>query len=112
MWQIMGIIKMRNIKKILFLFILYTTCMSCFADIIQQKHILFDKDRIKLTENYLKFHYGIIQQTILINPRMIVLHFTDTDTLDEAYDLFYPSRLGKKRPELAKYSPLNVSAHF
>jgi N-acetyl-anhydromuramyl-L-alanine amidase AmpD len=88
------------------------TCITCFADAIHQKPILFNEDRIKLTEDYLKTHYGMDQENILINPKMIVLHFTDTDTLDEAFDLFYPSRLGDKRPELYKYSPLNVSAHF
>ncbi|EKE01654.1 MAG: hypothetical protein ACD_21C00082G0004 [uncultured bacterium] len=79
-------------------------------DIIS-KPILFDKERIKLTRQYRLEHYGIKSKSIVIQPRIIVLHWTGSKNLDSPYNTFYPATL-KGRPELTKGGALNVSAHF
>ena len=73
--------------------------------------ILFDAERIALTRDYMRRHYGIESPDGRIVPRIIVIHHTATDTLEEAYDIFYPARL-RNRSDIAGASALNVSAHY
>jgi len=78
---------------------------------IIQKPILFDKQRIELTQEYRLKHYGIKSQSIVIQPQMIVLHWTNTKDLQTSYAHLYPASLSG-RPDIAKGGNLNVSAHF
>jgi hypothetical protein len=79
-------------------------------DIIQ-KPIIFDKERIALTKQYRFEHYGIKSQSIVIQPRIIVLHWTQIKDLKSTYNAFYPAALSN-RPDIKKGGNLNVSAHF
>jgi N-acetyl-anhydromuramyl-L-alanine amidase AmpD len=85
---------------------------SCNNDIeINQKLIVFDKERIALTKQYRYEHYGIKSESIVIEPQMIVLHWTCSKTLQSAYDTFEYATLDS-RPDIKKNGNLNVSSHF
>lgn len=78
---------------------------------IIQKPIVFDQQRIALTKEYRKKHYGITSPNIKIVPQIIALHWTDTATTKLAFDTFNKTTLSN-RPYLDKTSKLNVSAHY
>ena len=79
---------------------------------IIDRPILFGPQRITLTQQYIKRHYGIDAADITIVPRMIVVHYTAIPTLKRSYDAFYPETLPGSRRDIASASRLNVSAHF
>jgi N-acetylmuramoyl-L-alanine amidase len=76
---------------------------------IVDKPILWDEERIALTELYAKDHYNM--DTIEIVPRMIVIHWTGGKSLKGAFGTFDKARLSG-REFLEKYGQLNVSAHY
>lgn len=106
-------------KKIaLFLLIIFLCASnSIFADTcsssinIIQKPILFNTERIRLTQAYREQHYGIQSNLITFTPRIIVLHWTAFNTFQKSYSRLYPTKLFN-RPDLISESPLNVSAHY
>lgn len=78
------------------------------AQPILQKPIIFDQTRIKLTQQYQTDHYNIHSQSIDIEPRIIVLHWTGTRTLARAFKEF-------NSPVSARFDlpgKLNSSAHY
>lgn len=78
---------------------------------IVDKPIVFDNERIQLTNEYLATRYGLEQDKPIIDPKMIVLHWTAIPTLQESFDTFYTSQL-PSRPDIATASALNVSSQF
>jgi N-acetyl-anhydromuramyl-L-alanine amidase AmpD len=78
---------------------------------INQKPIVFDKERIDLTKQYRSQHYGIKSESIVIKPRMIVLHWTCSKTLQSTYNTFEHAILDGC-PDIKKSGNLNVSSHF
>jgi N-acetyl-anhydromuramyl-L-alanine amidase AmpD len=74
---------------------------------IIQKPIVFDENRVALTRKYRLEHYGINSQSIIIEPQIIVLHWTFQDT----FNVFNRSTLNN-RADIKKGGDLNVSAHF
>ncbi|KTC99815.1 N-acetylmuramoyl-L-alanine amidase [Legionella erythra] len=80
---------------------------------IIQKPIQFDNERKALTRDYQRSHYGIDSDSILIEPKMIVLHWTMLPTMDIVFRLFNPSALPKNSPRREELpGDLNVSSHF
>lgn len=77
---------------------------------IVYKPITFNEQRKELTRKYQLEHYGISSSSIKINPKIIVLHWTDTASLEQAFALFNPTILASDRTELS--GQLNVSSHF
>lgn len=103
-----------NIPLIIFLYMLSTVAhaFSCYdPQIIHQKPITFDKQRIKLTREYQKVHYGINSKSITIEPKLIVLHWTSIASLDLTYKIFNASILASNRRDKLP-GDLNVSSHF
>jgi len=93
--------------------ILLIVMASCKAPItIVEKPIVFDEERIQLTKEYLQARYGLKGDSISIEPKMIVLHWTAIETFEGSYDAFYNSTLPTWRPDIENVSGLNVSAHF
>ena len=78
---------------------------------IVSKPIIFDQERIELTKAYLKDRYGIVSDSITIEPKMIVLHHTLIPTFEKTFDALNPSKLPNTRPEIVSAGALNVS-HF
>lgn len=89
--------------------ILFYACGS--SKKIVDKPILFDEERIQLTEEYLSTRYGLEQDKPTIVPKIIVLHWTVIPTMEKTFDAFYKSTL-PNRPDLANASNLNVSSQF
>lgn len=79
---------------------------------IVDKPIQFDQERIRLTQEYMRKHYGIEQNDITIKPQAIVLHFTAINSFISTWNYFNRTRIEAERPELLRESELNVSAQF
>ena len=100
-------------KKTSFLILgIWLTLISCSSVKINDKPVIFDDEREKLTLEYLKTRYGLVQQTPTISPKMVVVHWTAIPTLKKSFEAFNPSKLPNWRPEIANASGLNVSAQF
>lgn len=103
---------MRNWKSGFCFIIHFICCITANATpIILQKPILFNEQRIALTQDYQRIHYGINKQSITIVPQMIVLHWT-AYPFNESFNLMYPPTLTKERTDIQSSGLLNVSAHF
>lgn len=87
---------------------------SCYdPQIIHQKPIQFDERRVALTREYQLTHYGIDSESIEIEPKMIVLHWTCIPKFDITFRIFDPPILPKNSPRRADLpGELNVSSHF
>lgn len=104
-------------KIILVLSLLINTtgyAFSCYDPrVIKQKPIQFDQERIALTQEYQLAHYGIDSESIEIEPRMIVLHWTCLPTFNLAFRVFNPAAFPKSSPRRKELpGDLNVSSHF
>lgn len=86
--------------------------LNLFAIDIIDKPIVFDKERIDLTKEYIHEHYGLEVDNINITPRIIVIHWTSINDFDSSLKRFTDTRLPSDRPDIQKASALNVSAHF
>lgn len=81
--------------------------------VIHQKPILFNKERIDLTRKYQLSHYGIKSQSIEIEPKMIVLHWTCIPSLKTTFNVFNPPAFPANSPRRQELpDDLNVSSHF
>jgi N-acetyl-anhydromuramyl-L-alanine amidase AmpD len=74
--------------------------------------IPFGARRQQLTLDYIHQHYDSTARTVRITPRMIVVHWTDTPSVDSTLRLFTPDELPSSRPDIARGGLLNVSAHY
>lgn len=80
---------------------------------IQKTPIIFNKKRIALTQQYQLTHYGITSQSIEIEPRMIVLHWTCIPTFAATLRVFNPPEFPQNSPRIKDLpGTLNVSSHF
>lgn len=105
---------MKSIALILFLTSTLVHAFSCYdPQKIHQKPIRFDQERIKLTQEYQLSHYGIDSPSIVIEPKIIVLHWTCIPSFDVTFRIFDPSALPQSSPRRAEIpGDLNVSSHF
>ncbi|WED43525.1 N-acetylmuramoyl-L-alanine amidase [Legionella cardiaca] len=87
---------------------------SCHdAQKIHQTPIQFDKERIALTQQYQLTHYGINSESIEIEPKMIILHWTCIPTFAATYRVFNSPTFPKNSPRIKELpGNLNVSSHF
>ena len=99
-------------KKLQILSVLFLISSCGISNRIIDKPIQFDEERIELTKEYMKSRYGLDRNSIKINPKMIVLHWTAIPTFEGSYDAFYKSTLPNWRPDIENVSGLNVSTHF
>ena len=79
---------------------------------IKSKPIIFDKQRIELTKEYIQQHYNLDVKNIEITPRIIVIHHTGLNTLEASFKKLKQPTLSIDRTYIAKSGALNVSAHF
>lgn len=87
---------------------------SCHdSQLINQAPIQFDNQRITLTQEYQFTHYGINSQSIKIEPRIIVLHWTGIPTFKATFRTFNPPTFPRNSPRLKELpGTLNVSSHY
>ena len=79
---------------------------------IVDKPIDFGKERIAMTKDYIKQHYGLKVNNIRITPKIIVLHWTAEMSFNKSFKRLQPQKLLTDRKDIAKASALNVSAQF
>ncbi len=79
---------------------------------IVDKPIDFGKERISMTKEYIRKHYGKKVKNIKIIPRIIVLHWTAEMSFNKSFKRLQPQKLLTDRKDIAKASALNVSAQF
>ena len=99
-------------KLFLPFWILTSIFVSCSSVNIIDKPINFDKERSKMTLEYLDTHYGIKESEPVIKPKMVVVHWTAIPTFEKSYEAFYSSYLPGNRTKIKSGGDLNVSAHF
>jgi beta-N-acetylhexosaminidase len=79
---------------------------------IIDKPIAFGAERIAMTKEYIKIHYGKNVNHIKITPKIIVLHWTADMSFDKSFQRLHPQKLFTDRKDIAKASLLNVSSQF
>lgn len=79
---------------------------------IIKKLIIFNKERIELSLEYLKARHNIIQSSPTICPKIIVLHYTGGGTIQSNFNYFNKAIIENARDYNKKQSTLNVSAHY
>lgn len=78
---------------------------------IIQKPIQWDTDRERLSLEYLLKRHGIHTDTAIIEPRIVVVHYTENMSVNATFKTFDPVFLPGRR-DLQTASVLNVSAQF
>lgn len=84
---------------------------ACSGRTIIDKPVPFPDERIQLTRDYIREHYGIDATSIDIVPRIVVLHWTAGKSLAGDFNTFAPTRL-RGRADLREASQLNVGIQF
>ena len=79
---------------------------------VVDRPISFSSKRLKATAEYIRKHYEAENPSGTIAPRMVVLHWTGSDSLDSDFKTFDKETLAGSRPELSGAGDVNVSAHF
>jgi len=79
---------------------------------IVSKPINFDQERIQLTIAYRRAHQDPKANDVIIQPRMIILHWTGISSFESTWNYFNRIRAEAARPELAAAGEVNVSAQF
>lgn len=103
---------MKNLICILFLLILFFSPAQQSEFKVVSKPINYSEERIHLSLEYLKEHYGLVQKSPTIVPKMIVLHYTAGGTVETNYSYFSKTHLESARNTLKKQSTLNVSSQY
>jgi beta-N-acetylhexosaminidase len=98
-------------KTILLFFMLIVSATAQEIKIID-KPIDFGTKRIEMTKEYIAQHYAKDVDTIEINPKIIVLHWTAEMSFDKSFNRLKPEMLLSDRKDIASAGALNVSAHY
>jgi len=103
---------MKNLIYALFILIAYCTKAQTAEFQIINKPIDYSPERARLSLEYLKDHYNIVQNKPTISPKIIVLHYTAGGTVETNYKYFNKTHLESARGTLKKQSTLNVSSQY
>jgi N-acetylmuramoyl-L-alanine amidase len=79
---------------------------------IVDRPIPFGPHRQQLTLDYIRTHYDPAATSIRISPRMIVIHATETASLDATLQLFEPEELPAFRSDITRGGAVNVSSQY
>jgi hypothetical protein len=106
-------VEKHTLALLLIAFVLVTSCSSSrptFRTIY--KPIIFDSQRSALSLQYLNDRYHIVQNAPVIQPVMVVLHWTAIPSLEKTFDAFNRSTLPDARKGIQYASTLNVSSQY
>ncbi len=101
---------MKIYSTLSFVFLLLVSGCNNFT--IERKPVIFDEHRKQLSLQYLKQRHGIETEKAIIDPKMIVVHYTVIPTLEGTMRAFMDSELPSSRSKIKGASQLNVSAQF
>jgi N-acetylmuramoyl-L-alanine amidase len=79
---------------------------------IKDKPINFDQERIQLTIAYRRLHQDPNASDVIIQPKMIILHWTGQPSFNGTWNYFNQIRAESAREQLAAAGEVNVSAQF
>lgn len=79
---------------------------------IVSKPIHFGETRKELTLDYIHVHYDSTAQDILIDPQVIVVHWTAIPTFEATFATFDPDTLPAARAGISRGGRVNVSSQF
>jgi N-acetyl-anhydromuramyl-L-alanine amidase AmpD len=79
---------------------------------IVDKPIGFGPERIQLTIAYRQIHQNPKISDVIIQPRVIILHWTGISSFASTWNYFNRTRAEAERAELAAAGEVNVSAQF
>lgn len=79
---------------------------------IVERLLPFGPRRQALTLAYVRAHYDPTATSIQVTPRMIVVHATETASLDSTLKLFEPDTLPGFRSDIARGGAVNVSSQY
>lgn len=99
-------------KKIILLLSVVILYLDARTIQIIKKPIDFGPQRVAMTKQYIKEHYGKSVKEITIQPKVIVLHWTAEMDLQKSFMRLKPEKLLSDRRDIQKASQLNVSAHY
>ncbi|QDP01962.1 peptidoglycan recognition family protein [Thalassotalea sp. PS06] len=101
------------IAAILGVLLLPVSGCSASPDInIVKKPVIFDQEREQLSLQYLKERHDIDTDKAVIDPKMIVVHYTVIPTLEGTMRAFNEPKLPDFRVAITGASSLNVSSQF
>lgn len=90
----------------------FLTCSTRSTMQIIDRPVSFSEQRIAGTKSYIAAHYGRMVDTIHIDPRIIVVHWTAIDSYERCWQLFNRETLSPDRADLAAAGEVNVSIQF
>ncbi len=79
---------------------------------IVERPLPFGPRRQALTLAYVRAHYDPAATSIQVTPRMIVIHATETASLDSTLKLFEPDTLPAFRSDIVRGGAVNVSSQY
>ena len=74
--------------------------------------ISFSEKRTNLTKSYILEHYDLNVSTIDIDPKMIVLHWSEDESLELTFEMFNRETIDQNWSQVTAAGQVNVSAHF
>lgn len=87
------------------------SCSSKSTFRIFEKPITWNEERENLSLQYMKVRHGLDQEKAVINPKIVVVHWTAVNSIESTFDIFDSPTLGG-REDLSDASNLNVSSQF
>jgi N-acetylmuramoyl-L-alanine amidase len=85
---------------------------SLVVSALEFKHYpIQSEERSKLMAEYNKMHYGYDSDK-LIDPKMIVIHYTVIPNLEDTLRVFKPAQMNSNRPYILKNGKVNVGVQF
>lgn len=79
---------------------------------LHQRYVNLGPERDQLSKEYIQKHYGFKPESLSIDPRLVVIHWTGIESLQASFNVFNNMRLPGYRKELINASALNVGVHF
>src|SRR6266567_3253391 len=79
---------------------------------MKDKPINFDQERIQLTIAYRRLHQDPKAADVIIQPKMIILHWTGIPSFISTWNYFNRTHAEDAREQLAAAGEVNVSAQF
>ena len=74
--------------------------------------IKFTQKRINLMKDYAQQHYGLSLNNIIIDPKIIVIHWSELNNLKKTFDIFNPETIPNNWGKVTANGQANVSVHF
>jgi N-acetylmuramoyl-L-alanine amidase len=103
---------MNRFTLFLIVALLVGSCASKSTFRTFDKFITYDQERIDLSLRYLNDRHDIEAESVIIEPKMVVLHWTVIPNVEKTFDAFNPSTLPSARENITSASALNVSSQY